>query len=113
MKHDLTREFRSIRFSTLSRLLSALFKIDRFSLLLLLEWEMEKARQCLELNQEESDSVARLAIHPYRVGATEFSFYEDFALRGIRVDRVEPGLVSCTFKVPPRLTVSSTVNQDH
>lgn len=69
---------------------------------------MEKARQCLELNQEESDSVARLAIQ-----ATEFSFYEDFALRGIRVDRVEPGLVSCTFKVPPRLTVSSTVNQDH
>ncbi|KAH9661775.1 4HBT domain-containing protein [Citrus sinensis] len=59
---------------------------------------MEKARQCLELNQEESDSVARLAIHSYRVGATEFSFYEDFALRGIRVDRVEPGLVSCTFK---------------
>lgn len=65
---------------------------------------MEKARQCLELSQEESESVARLAIHPYRVGGAELSFYEDFALRGIRVDRVEPGLVSCTFKVPPRLT---------
>lgn len=25
-------------------------------------------------------------------------------MRGIRVDRVEPGFVSCTFKVPPRFT---------
>ncbi|XP_023881465.1 uncharacterized protein LOC111993872 [Quercus suber] len=65
---------------------------------------MEKAREFLELSSEkESESVSRLTIHPHRVGH-EPSFYEDFALRGIRVDRVEPGLVSCTFKVPRRLT---------
>ncbi|XP_030964122.1 acyl-coenzyme A thioesterase 13-like [Quercus lobata] len=64
---------------------------------------MEKAREFLELSSEESESVSRLIIHPHRVGH-EPSFYDDFALRGIRVDRVEPGLVSCTFKVPRRLT---------
>ncbi|GMY10952.1 acyl-coenzyme A thioesterase 13-like [Fagus crenata] len=64
---------------------------------------MEKAKEFLELSQEDSDSVSRLTIHPHRVGH-EPSFYEDFALRGIRVDRVEPGFVACTFKVPPRLT---------
>ncbi|KAK7860272.1 acyl-coenzyme a thioesterase 13 [Quercus suber] len=68
---------------------------------------MEKAREFLELSSEkESESVSRLTIHPHRVGH-EPSFYEDFALRGIRVDRVEPGLVSCTFKVPRRLTLAS------
>ncbi|KAM4083487.1 hypothetical protein ACJW30_08G061700 [Castanea mollissima] len=64
---------------------------------------MEKTREFLELSSEESESVSRLPVHPHRVGH-EPSFYEDFALRGIRVDRVEPGLVSCTFKVPRRLT---------
>ncbi|XP_075633682.1 uncharacterized protein LOC142606178 [Castanea sativa] len=34
----------------------------------------------------------------------EFSFYEDFALGDIWVDQVEPGFVSSTFSVPPRLT---------
>ncbi|KAK0605619.1 hypothetical protein LWI29_028938 [Acer saccharum] len=65
---------------------------------------MEKAKVCLELNEEESETVSRLTIHPHRVVGVDPSFYEVFALRGIRVDRVEPGLVSCTFKVPPRLT---------
>ncbi|KAK0603691.1 hypothetical protein LWI29_007571 [Acer saccharum] len=66
---------------------------------------MEKAKDCLELNEEESETVSRLTIHPHRVvGSTRSSFYEVFTLRGIRVDRVEPGLVSCTFKVPPRFT---------
>ncbi|KAE8688693.1 UPF0503 protein [Hibiscus syriacus] len=64
---------------------------------------MEKAKGCLELNKEEAESVSRLTIQPHRVDF-EGSFYEDFAVRGIRVDRVEPGFVSCTFKVPPRLT---------
>lgn len=63
----------------------------------------EKVKQLLELSNEESEFVSRLVIHPHRFGH-ETSFYEDFALRGIRVDRVEPGLVSCTFKVPRRLT---------
>ncbi|KAK9998817.1 hypothetical protein SO802_018420 [Lithocarpus litseifolius] len=65
--------------------------------------KMEKAKEFLKLSSEESESVSRLTIHPHRVGQ-ESSFYEDFALRGIRVDRVEPGFVSCTFRVPPRLT---------
>ncbi|KAK0603367.1 hypothetical protein LWI29_004205 [Acer saccharum] len=64
---------------------------------------MEKAKEWLELNGEETETVSQLTIHPHRVGL-ESSFYEDFALRGIRVDRVDPGLVTCTFKVPPRLT---------
>ncbi|KAB1225774.1 Acyl-coenzyme A thioesterase 13 [Morella rubra] len=64
---------------------------------------MEKAREFLELTEEESESVSRVTIPPPRVDL-EHSFYENFALRGIRVDRVEPGFVACTFKVPPRLT---------
>lgn len=68
--------------------------------------EMEKAKQRLELTEEESATVSRLTVHPPRRVGVDASFYEDFSLRGIRVDRVEPGLVSCTFIVPPRLTVS-------
>ncbi|KAF5727347.1 acyl-coenzyme A thioesterase 13-like [Tripterygium wilfordii] len=64
---------------------------------------MEKVKEFLQIEQDDSEIVSRLAVHPHRVGI-ETSFYEDFALRGIQVDRVEPGLVSCTFKVPPRLT---------
>ncbi|XVF46680.1 hypothetical protein PTKIN_Ptkin03bG0047100 [Pterospermum kingtungense] len=64
---------------------------------------MERVKQFLELNKEEAESASRLTIHPHRVGSGS-SFYEDFSLRGIRVDRVEPGFVSCTFKIPPRLT---------
>ncbi|PON62797.1 Thioesterase domain containing protein [Trema orientale] len=64
---------------------------------------MEKVKQFLEPNQEESELVSRLSIPSHRPGA-DSSFYEDFALKGIRVDRVEPGLIVCTFKVPPRLT---------
>ncbi|KAH7549935.1 hypothetical protein ACOSP7_025046 [Xanthoceras sorbifolium] len=64
---------------------------------------MDKANERLKVTEEEAEIVSRLTIHPHRVGV-DSSFYEDFALRGIRVDRVEPGLVSCTFKVPPRLT---------
>ncbi|GAB4824493.1 hypothetical protein Ancab_007369 [Ancistrocladus abbreviatus] len=63
---------------------------------------MEKARRLLELSQEESESVSRIVVRPHEVQVGP-SFFEDFALRGIRVDRVEPGSVSCTFKVLPRL----------
>ncbi|MCD7454560.1 hypothetical protein HAX54_025218 [Datura stramonium] len=64
---------------------------------------MEKAKAFLELTQGESDPVSSLAFPPHRLG-TECSFYEYYALRGIRVDRIEPGQVFCTFRVPPRLT---------
>ncbi|XP_037494405.1 acyl-coenzyme A thioesterase 13 isoform X2 [Jatropha curcas] len=67
---------------------------------------MDKATEVFKLCQEESASVSQLTVHPHRVGLGP-SFYEKFALGGIRVDRVEPGFVSCTFKVPPRLTVKS------
>ncbi|XP_052187193.1 uncharacterized protein LOC127797973 isoform X2 [Diospyros lotus] len=64
---------------------------------------MERAKESLQLTSEESESVARLTVAPHRVGI-DSSFFEDFILKGIRVDRVEPGLVTCTYKVPPRLT---------
>ncbi|GMH07381.1 hypothetical protein Nepgr_009221 [Nepenthes gracilis] len=63
---------------------------------------MERAKRMLELTNEESESVSRLIVNPHRANV-ELSFYEDFSLRGIRVDRVEPGLLVCTYKVPPRL----------
>ncbi|KAE8729659.1 Detected protein of unknown function [Hibiscus syriacus] len=44
-------------------------------------------------------------VHPHRVGY-ERSFYNEFFLSGLRVDRVKLGFVSCTFKVPPRLILS-------
>jgi hypothetical protein len=33
------------------------------------------------------------------------SFFGGFALRGIRVLRIRPGLIHCSFTVPPGLTV--------
>jgi len=67
--------------------------------------KMDRLRGALELSKEDSESVSKIAVHSHRPHI-ELSFYEDFALRGIRVDRVEPGLVVCSFKVPHRLTVS-------
>ncbi|XP_034222558.1 acyl-coenzyme A thioesterase 13-like isoform X1 [Prunus dulcis] len=65
--------------------------------------EMRKVNKSLELTQDESESVSQLVIPATRYG--ESSFYDAFALRGIRLDRVESGvLVVCSFKVPPRLT---------
>ncbi|XP_050369435.1 uncharacterized protein LOC126787615 [Argentina anserina] len=64
---------------------------------------MQKAKEYLDLTDHDSEVVSQLDIAAHRVG-DESCFYEAFALRGIRVDRVEPGLVVCTFKVPPRLT---------
>ncbi|XP_077238797.1 uncharacterized protein LOC143879954 isoform X2 [Tasmannia lanceolata] len=64
---------------------------------------MEKAREALSVKEGESAMVSRIPVLPHRVRFAH-SFYEGFVLRGIRVDRVEPGLVACTFKVPPRLT---------
>ncbi|KAI3429046.1 uncharacterized protein J3R85_008679 [Psidium guajava] len=63
---------------------------------------MEKAKQFLRVSDEASEVVSRIAVPPRRAGDYP-SFYENFSLRGLRVDRVEPGLVVCSFKVPPRL----------
>lgn len=64
---------------------------------------MEKAKEILQITREESELVSQLTVHPHRLNI-DHSFYEDYAIRGIRVDRVQPGFVSCTFKVPSRLT---------
>ncbi|XP_021715463.1 putative esterase C31F10.02 isoform X2 [Chenopodium quinoa] len=63
---------------------------------------MERANEVLNLRSGESEMVSEIVVNPHepQVGP---SFYEDFALRGIRVDRVQPGFIFCTFKVPPRL----------
>ncbi|XP_034222559.1 uncharacterized protein LOC117633010 isoform X2 [Prunus dulcis] len=59
--------------------------------------EMRKVNKSLELTQDESESVSQLVIPATRYG--ESSFYDAFALRGIRLDRVESGvLVVCSFK---------------
>ncbi|PON50676.1 hypothetical protein PanWU01x14_222090 [Parasponia andersonii] len=63
---------------------------------------MEKVKQFLELRQEESERVSRLA-SPSHIAGVDLTFFIDFVLKGIRVDRVKPDLVVCTFKVPPRL----------
>ncbi|GAB2234008.1 hypothetical protein Drorol1_Dr00003243 [Drosera rotundifolia] len=63
---------------------------------------MEKAKSHLSLTSEESKTVSQLEIPPHIIDVGP-SFFEDFALRGIRVDRVEQGSIFCTFKVPPRL----------
>lgn len=36
------------------------------------------------------------------------SFFEGFALRGVRVLRIHPGFVHCSYTVPPGLTDSTT-----
>ncbi|XP_057442299.1 uncharacterized protein LOC130734029 [Lotus japonicus] len=66
---------------------------------------MEKAREMLQpkLNQEESDAVSRLHSVPSIRTGDNACFYEFFTLTGIRVDRVQPGFITCSFKVPPRL----------
>ncbi|KAG6605429.1 Acyl-coenzyme A thioesterase 13 [Cucurbita argyrosperma subsp. argyrosperma] len=63
---------------------------------------MEKAKQLLELTPEESDAVEKL--DGRRNIAGDSCFYTFFSFRGILVNRVEPGLIVCTLKVPPRLT---------
>ncbi|KAM2985669.1 hypothetical protein FF2_006041 [Malus domestica] len=64
---------------------------------------MGRAKRFLGLTRDESEAVSGLAVPAQAAGAGK-SFYDAFAVAGIRVDRVEPGLVVCSFKVPPRLT---------
>ncbi|KAJ9698607.1 hypothetical protein PVL29_007596 [Vitis rotundifolia] len=63
---------------------------------------MEKTKELLKLTVDESRIVSQLNVPPHRPNL-ESSFYEEFSIKGIRVDRVEPGLITCTFKVPARL----------
>ncbi|XP_054798822.1 uncharacterized protein LOC129303491 [Prosopis cineraria] len=63
---------------------------------------MEKAKELLQVTSEESQYLSQHL--PPLTPHSDFCFYEHFILRGIQVDRVEPGLVVCTFKLPPRFT---------
>ncbi|KAL9664531.1 hypothetical protein QQ045_019935 [Rhodiola kirilowii] len=70
---------------------------------------MEKAKEFLKPNSVEFERVFTDG-SDLHVTRGKHCFYEDFALRGIQVDRFETGSVACTFKVPPRLTVRETLN---
>jgi acyl-coenzyme A thioesterase 13 len=59
---------------------------------------MEKIREYLQLDVDDDEAPRVEGLVRGR------SFYEDFSLGGIRVNRVDPGFISCTFKVPLRLT---------
>ncbi|KAF7119847.1 hypothetical protein RHSIM_Rhsim13G0073500 [Rhododendron simsii] len=64
---------------------------------------MDKAKEFLTLNEEVvSETVSRLTVPPDRVGGIDDDDISsvDIALKGIRVDRVQPGLIICSF---PRL----------
>lgn len=67
---------------------------------------MDKAREALTVGEEDSRVLTELEVRPHRAG-DDASFYEGFALRGLRVESISPGYLSCSFKVPPRLTVSN------
>ncbi|XP_021682608.2 putative esterase C31F10.02 isoform X1 [Hevea brasiliensis] len=56
----------------------------------------------LQLSQEESESVLTFTLHPHRP-RVQRSFFDDFASRGLLVDQIEPGFISCSFIVTPRL----------
>nr|XP_008364467.2 acyl-coenzyme A thioesterase 13-like isoform X2 [Malus domestica] len=60
--------------------------------------KLEDAKKYLEVTQDELEAVSRLVFPSDRL------IYDNFVESGIRVDRVQPGFVVCTFKVPPRLT---------
>ncbi|KAJ1688673.1 hypothetical protein LUZ63_012828 [Rhynchospora breviuscula] len=64
---------------------------------------MERAREALRVEDDLDEAVERLPVRAHRAGE-EASFYEGFALRGIRVERIQRGFLSCSFTVPPRLT---------
>ncbi|XP_024003885.1 acyl-coenzyme A thioesterase 13 isoform X2 [Eutrema salsugineum] len=56
---------------------------------------MEKIREYLQLSEDVDDGGEAPRVEGLVRGR---SFYEDFSLRGIRVNRVVPGFISCTFK---------------
>ncbi|KAG9157792.1 hypothetical protein Leryth_025929, partial [Lithospermum erythrorhizon] len=65
---------------------------------------MEKAKEALTINESESVRAEQLRFPGVPKGGVFSSFYERFILHGIRVDRLQPGFISCSFTVPPHLT---------
>ncbi|AES98529.1 putative acyl-CoA hydrolase [Medicago truncatula] len=70
---------------------------------------MEKTKEILQrkLSQQETEALSRLQSVPAIRAGDNSSFYEHFILTGIKVEQVQPGFISCSFIVPPRLTDST------
>ncbi|KAI4385976.1 hypothetical protein MLD38_003957 [Melastoma candidum] len=64
---------------------------------------MEAARRHLSVTEEESKKVSGMVVPPHKSGEYP-SFYENLSLRGLQIHSARPGLISCSFKVPPHLT---------
>nr|GEW00861.1 thioesterase superfamily [Tanacetum cinerariifolium] len=62
----------------------------------------KKTREYLQVTQQDSDRVSGLII-PTLGPETSHRFYEDFAIQGFNVDQFQPGFITCTFIIPPRL----------
>lgn len=71
--------------------------------------KMEKTKEILQrkLSQQETEALSRLQSVPAIRAGDNSSFYEHFILTGIKVEQVQPGFISCSFIVPPRLTDST------
>ncbi|GJN13266.1 hypothetical protein PR202_ga31619 [Eleusine coracana subsp. coracana] len=72
------------------------------------------AEEQLRVSDEDGarvDALDRSASAMQREGEVVPSFFEGFALQGIRVDAIHPGRILCSFTVPARLTSSSTNRQ--
>ncbi|KAG9453884.1 hypothetical protein H6P81_006788 [Aristolochia fimbriata] len=66
-----------------------------------------RARQALSLRKEEADILSQVELAAFPPRHQFPSFFESLFLRGIKVDRIETGVVVCSFKVPPLLTGSA------
>lgn len=61
---------------------------------------MDKVREFLGSSCHGLESL----VFEHRAGE-EPSFFEAFILKGIKVEEIRSGFISCSFRVPPRLTV--------
>nr|XP_043636288.1 acyl-coenzyme A thioesterase 13-like [Erigeron canadensis] len=66
--------------------------------------ESKNPREYLQVTRQDSDRVTGVNISRQQSTEANLSFYEEFAIRGIQVDHFQPGSISCSFVVPPRLT---------
>lgn len=76
--------------------------------------ELARARDVLSVSADDHarvDALSSAASASLSSAATTHlspSFFEGFALRGIRVLRLHPGFIHCSYTVPPSLTDSTT-----
>ncbi|GJN25895.1 hypothetical protein PR202_gb13781 [Eleusine coracana subsp. coracana] len=72
------------------------------------------AAELLRVSDEDGarvDALDRSASAMKREGEVVPSFFEGFALQGIRVNAIHPGRILCSFTVPARLTSSTNRQQ--